>query len=290
MTLKEFIAEIETDLSVYADSGSLDHNTIKRIVLNEMKVFGNNILPLNETVLQIKNSQATLPEGFRSLKCALKIEPFGCNLDGCDRDELDRSILYRTFVEDPAWYNEVTQEYVETCNSKVIREYLHFGNSTASFYYHRPQWLSLVKGVNSNLLATDCYNISKRLRQKCEHQINISNSILNASFKDGQIYIQYYGFEVDQDGEIIIPEGYHNNLQKYLEFYVKYRIALQLAGNNSNSQGLTQLIPIYKQESEAAKALTLTESKFTALNKTDWKTPIKVANRVSFLKYELPRL
>ena len=81
MNLPEFIAEIETELRSFADTGLIDRVTIEQAVLNKIKILGANALETKETVLDIKNSTAQLPKDFRSLKLALKLDAEGCTIN-----------------------------------------------------------------------------------------------------------------------------------------------------------------------------------------------------------------
>ena len=87
-TLIEFIAEIETDLSTFAESGDINTSSIKRWVITELRRFGNNILSTQEQYLDVVNSQAKLPDNFKSLKLALKLDAIGSITKDCDTDDL----------------------------------------------------------------------------------------------------------------------------------------------------------------------------------------------------------
>ena len=54
MSLSELIAEIETSLSSYVQD--IDRITIKMLVIQRLRIFGNNIAELKETVVKVENS------------------------------------------------------------------------------------------------------------------------------------------------------------------------------------------------------------------------------------------
>ena len=71
---EQFVAEIETSLSNYSDSNDIDRQSIKTWLIQALRKFGKNICERNETIVEVKNSMALLPETFKSLTIALKVE------------------------------------------------------------------------------------------------------------------------------------------------------------------------------------------------------------------------
>jgi hypothetical protein len=285
MKLSEFIAEIETDFSSYTNSGDIDRLSIKRWVINELKRFGTNILTLEETVLDIKNSQAKLPENFRSLKLALKTEPLGWDLQSGNENDF---VSFKR-IETPAYFNQTTREYVTTCHTKIIEEVVTLGNSSAKYYYGNTQWLSLTNTIKNKGYATNCLNLNPSIRNSFPHEININNQTLHTNFTTGSVYIQYYGYETDEDGEIIISDGWLGHLEKYLEYYCKARIAENLIANNKNPQSLQGLYQVYRQEADKYFSNAQTEWKFKALGE-NWHKKMKAQSKRDFNRYILPTL
>jgi len=285
MTLNEFIAEIESDFRSFSDSGSLDRVSIKRWVTNEMKIFGDNGLELKEQFLTVKNSAAELDPSFRSLKLALKVKPYGKKIKG-ELDELQNSFIYKRRIEHGAYFDEINMEYVTDCRTKIIEDVITIGNSSAHFYYNKPEWLSLTKGIKKDKIAPTCMNLHPSIRNTYENQINITGNILNTNFSDGSVYIQYYGFPTDEDGELVIPDTKIGALEKYLEAYVKSRIAENLIADNQNPQALGQLLQMYRVDAEKYKKTALTESRWAGLGK-NWVRNFKNMNAKDFAAFSL---
>lgn len=284
MTLSEFTAEIENSLESFVSSGDIDRNTIRLNVLTQLRIFGNNITELKEKVLDIENSKVKLPDEFKSLRLALKIEPFGCD----SKEDLSDTYIYRQRIENPAYFDEVNQEYITSCNSKIITETITLNNKAVNFYYH-PQWLSLTKGIKKDTLAVDCLNINPAIRNSYPHQINITNTTLNTNFSKGQIYIQYNALPTTDEGEIIIPELTTGDIFRYLEVYIKVKLAEDIIANNKNPQGLTQLYSMWTQQLPQLKRAALVESKFSGLDK-NWGKVFKARNKADMSKFNLPNL
>lgn len=286
-TLIEFIAEIETDLSSFAESGDINSSSLKRWVITELRRFGNNILSVQEQYLDVINSQAKLPDNFKSLKLALKLDAIGSRIENCDTRDLKEAFIRSRRIEHEAYFNDVTLEYVATNTTKIVEEVITLDKGSASLYY-TPEWLKVVKGIKGSGIATDCLNISKDIRNKNVHEITINNSTLNTSFSRGQIYVQYYGLDTDEDGEIIIPDIMH--LDKYLEYYCKARISENMIANGRNPQALLQLLPFFKAEAEKEFGKAMTAAKMSTIADGSWVAKSRIQNRRQMNRFNLPRI
>lgn len=284
-TLTEFTSEILNKFSSFEKD--IDKISIKTDVIDRLRKFGNNITYLNESIEEVVNSQVTLPEDFKSLKLALKINPKGYSIDG-DKENITDSYIYKQRIENPAYFDRGTQEYITTCDSKVITEKITINNSNLNFYY-TPTWLSVTKGFNKSSFGTDCLNLHPSIRNSYPHEININGGTLNTNFSKGQIYIQYYALPTDENGEIVIPEYSTGDIYNYIENYVKVRIAEDLIANNLNPTGIVQLYPNWKAEQRELKVAALKEAKFHGAGK-QWQNKLKKQNRQEIRKFELPLL
>lgn len=285
MTLSEFISEIESKYSTLKESGNIDKISIKLTVINELKRFGNNIAQLNEKVLDIRNSQAELPEQFKSLKLALKLEPKAYEYKG-DVKNLTENYLYYQRVENAIVYDNTTQRYVESCCPRKIEERITINGQEGKIYYNW-DWLSLTKGINKKSLSIDCHNIHPSVRNSYPHEISINNNMLNTNFPEGVIYIQYYSLPVDENDEIIIPETSTNALYRYIENAVKILIVEDAIANNQNPQAMRQLYEVWMQQNLPLRKEALVETKFAGLGK-DWTGKIKRLNQTDMHAYVLP--
>lgn len=287
MNLSEFIAEIENEFRSFADTGLIDKVTVEQTVLNKIKIFGANVLELKETVLNIKNSTAQLPKDFRSLKLALKLDAEGCCING-DKKDLTESYIYKQRIENPVVWNEISREYIQSCESKLVTEKITINDTSVDIYYH-PKWLSLVKGIKKDTLTTDCLNLHPSIRNAYPHQISITNQTLNTNFTSGQVYIQYRGLQTDENGEILIPEFSTGDIYEYIKASVKVQLAEEWIANDENPKGVSQLYSVWKQELPSLKRSALIEAKFGNLSK-DWHKRFKTLNKREFALYKLPPL
>lgn len=285
MNLSEFTEEIVNSLSLY--ESDIDRVGIKTNVINQLKILGNDGCELIETVLEIENSRVKLPENFKSLKLALNLTPQSCDTKGKPHLVTD-NYIYKQWIENPAYFDEINLEYVTTCKSKIITQTITVSGHDVDFHYNW-SWLKLTKGINRESISGDCLNINPRLRFTCKDEINITRNYLNTNFSEGRIYLQYYGYPVDEDGEIIIPEISTGDIYRYLELYCKIKITEELIANNKNAQGLSQLYSVWISKEREFKRAAIVEAKFGSLSK-DWYKKLKRINQRDFIKYSLPSL
>lgn len=283
MLISELMLEIESDLSSFAKD--INRTSVKTNVINQLRIFGTNVTELKEKVEIVKNSKLILPDDFKSLRLALRLHGTGYNTQGAP--EPTEQII-RQRIENGAWFDEVNQEYVTTCNPKIITEKIVIDNSTVNFFYE-PTWLSLVKGIKKDGLDSRCLNLSPAIRNNYPDEINITNGIANFNFSLGQVYLQYNALPTNSYGELIIPEFTTGDLREYIITYCKMKIAEDLIINNKNAQGLGQMYQVWKQELPFLKSAALKECRFANLGKS-WQRRFKEKNREQISFFNLPGL
>jgi len=286
MEFKEFLADIHSSLNSF--SADIDDITVKTNVIEQLKIFGNNICELTEAKLKVENSKALLPKEFKSLRLALKIKALGVDAHGRKEYLQTDNYIYKQYISEPAYFDEVNLEYVKTCESKIITETITIGEHPVDFYFEH-EFLSLVKGVNKKLLSSDCVNIHPSIRNSYPNEINITGTTINTNFREGEIYVQYYGIPIDEEGEVVIPEITTGDILAYLKNYVKIQIAEELIANNKNPLGLSQLYPVWAQKDRELKRAATVEAKFAGLSK-NWHVKYKRLNKRDTSIFKLPSL
>lgn len=277
------IEEIKSELSKYDDAGLLDENSMYRDIVQGLKRFGNDVLEIHETVVEVKDGEAQLPDNFKSLYLAYLCTPLGYTKEGpeIENHSLQTSLFYRErVIRTNKW-----SECESCCNEQeenVIRENLYFNGNQVSFYYHRPRLLKIGKSFNKTNIHSECRN---RIVLDNPEEIVITGYRLKANFNEGDIYMQYFGLPVDDEGRINIPETYNGHLETYLEYYLKARTAERLLGNN-DAIGLSNLYSVYKQESQIALRNASNDLKMGKINPQSMKR-LKRLNRLETLQYEI---
>lgn len=259
ISLEQFTAEIESSLSNYAESNDIDRQSIKTWVIQSLRKFGKNICEKNETVVEVKNSRALLPESFKSLTFAVKVKtkPF----TSTEEKEL---VSERTYIENPAIWDSITQEYVVNyCETRIGTEKVYNYTEPNKFYGY--ELLALAPHINKETVDTNCFNLHPTIAEK-PNEINIVSRTLNANFKEGFIYLRYNSLP-QVDGEIAIPILTTGSLYDYVENNIKWKIAENLIANNKNPSGLGQLYQTWKAEDRSLLHAAQTEAKMAGFSK-----------------------
>lgn len=263
ISISELIAELQAKYPNISQSGDIDKSSILFSVINKMRIFGVNALETTSDFLDVENSKTQLPEDFKALKFACLAEPMGYEIEG-NRIGVTDNFIYKQRIESPAYFNEVTKEYVTSCRSKLVTETITLGNSRLKYHYYRKP-LELVDGVREKAIAQDCKNIGI----KSFNKISIRNSILNTNFSKGRIYIEYYSLPMNEEGELVIPIYSTGAIYDYIENCAKIEIIEYIINNGLNPQGLSDLYKVYKGQEIPMKSSAMKEAKFKGLGK-DW--------------------
>ncbi len=281
MNKSYLIEEIKSDFSKYSDAGLIDEASINRDIEKGLKRFGNDVMELQETVIEVVNGFAKLPEGFFSLYIAYLCEPIGYSANKVDKPFLVKSDFFIERTQRTMEWNSCDPCCVDE-HEKVITESLYLNDRQVDFHYKNPILLKLGKSFNKKSCHDKCRN---KFVKDCPSEIVINGNTLYTNFDCGSIYMQYYGLPTDEEGEIDIPDTKNGHLDTYLEYFIKRRLAERLLGNN-DAVGLSNLYNIYKQEEQIALRNASNELKFAKLTPRSFKR-MKRLNDLELLKYEI---
>jgi hypothetical protein len=272
ISLEEFIAEIETSLVNYSESNDIDKISIKTWVIQALRKFGKNICEKNDDVVEVKNSSALLAENFKSLTFAVKVKttPF-------TDEETKTLVLERQFIENPAIWDSITQDYiVDYCETKIVKEKVFSVHTPNKFYGF--ELLSLSPYINKESIDAKCFNLHPEIAEK-PNQISITGRTLKTNFKEGFVFLRYNSLP-QIDGDIAIPILTTGEIYDYIENKVKCNIAENIIANNKNAQGLAQLYSTWKQQDRPMLHAAQTESKMYGL-KDGWDRNIYKQNLIN---------
>lgn len=287
VTLDEFISEIETTFKNYSDTNDIDRISIKTWVINELRMFGKNICTKRETIADVKNARALLPETFRSLVLALKLSESD-DVTG-EPDVEKRLVLERQRIENPAEWSSVTRDYfVNNCETKIVTEKVYSHKEVQEKYYNT-HFLSLMEGMQKDTLDVNCLNLHPSIRNNYPDKISITNRTLNTNFKEGKVYMQYNSLPCDENGEIAIPIISTGHIREYIENQVKIKIAEDLILGQKNPQGLISLLPLWNQSKRLLFIQAKSEANWNGFNQKEWAIKTQIENRARQNQYNLPR-
>lgn len=279
ITLDEFIAEIESTFSTYSDSHDIDRITIKTRVIECLRKFGKNICDKNEALVEVKNKRALLPETFKSLSVALKLT------DDVEKKESQQLATEKVYIENPAIWDSITQEYVvDYCNTKIVTEKIYNHSKDYSNFLGYTV-LSVMEHINKDSFDVDCLNLHPSVRNTYVDKISITNRTLNTNFKEGLIYIKYNSLP-QVDNEVAIPIISTGDIYKYIENAVKIKIGEDLILKNKNPQGVSQLLSMWVQKDRELYHSAQTEAKFGGLSK-DWTKKMYKQNLINRNRFRI---
>ena len=281
MTLKEFTAEIKTSLSNYDSMGLLDDISIYKWVMKAVKVFGANVMELQDTIIPISGGQGRLPLNFYSMLSAYLCEPYGYYTDDTDNKTLQKITQWIEREERGFKWN-ICNTCTKKTEEKIITEKVYLDDTIVNVYYKNPVLLKLGRGFKRNICHSGCKN---KTSTQSPYEITINNQTVYTNFKQGTIYMQYFGLPRDENGAIILPESNNGYVEEYIEYFVKMKIFEQLL-TNGDDPSIANLFQYYVGKEFEYKSLALTDAKFGRLTPNSYKR-LQQSNRRDMLVYEL---
>jgi hypothetical protein len=280
------IAEVKSDLRKMADAHLLDEDSMYRDIITGIKKFGNDVMEMHETVIEVEDGFAVLPDNFFSLYLAALCEPIGYSNE-CESEvefhNLQDSNFYKEKIIHSSKWNECDSNCCAVTEEKVIRENFYYKNKKAlEFYYQNPQLLKLGRTFNKNSCHDKCRNY---LVKDNPNEIVISKLRLQANFNDGDVYLQYFGLPLDGEGNIDFPESKNGHLEEYLEYRLKRKIAERAIGNKE-AEGISNLYKSYFQQEKESLREASSELKMGNLDPERLRRRIKRLNRLESLQFE----
>ncbi len=257
ITLTQLLASVKGDLPSFKDSGFIDEGNVMKTVMYCNEKLGLSINKVKETVIQIRNYKAELPADFQKVVyvAALQYSSFGTSQY---RDPFNNFVNQ---TEECALEVEPFTMGNETiCKRKIRRK---TGDSLWQIY---TQWTELSLSQSSYIhTTTNCINNNI----KGKYTIDLTDEEIRTPFREGELYIMYYGNMTNENGEVLIP--FHPLITNWYEWCVKEKILMDMAFNSdgdvANKLKLAQmektkawldaldftLEPAYKQQYEYQK-------------------------------------
>lgn len=259
MKFSEFLAEIKSSMKQYDSANLIDDVSVHNWMVDALRRFGDLPTMQIEKVLEVQNKKAKLPSGFKSLKLAIKCEPYGYDTDDKGRDILQNTYFYKTIETSESNWDFCNPCPIEEKESCIVEKLYFHNGSKANLYYKNPQWLKLTSYLKRDICTKDCPNLKIK---SSKYEISINNKTLYTNFSKGSVYMIYNGFEEDEEGFVIIPDTNQGYLKTYIEYFVKRRIIEDIIGNSDNSTNEMTLYQMYQSQEMQYFSLAKTELKF----------------------------
>lgn len=210
----QLMVTVESDLSKFADEGYIDRALYLKVIRTVNAELGLKINMERETMLDVRNHTALLPEDFQFLQLALAthtefirvprpmgaqteahtievpVENKGCSLNSCQTGDCQGP------CNNCIW---ITQKI-------GVKTYTHTDIKTLEL---------------TNSSSSRCTDTCLNFHFKSPHQIRIQDDHATFSFREGQVYINYIADMLDEDNNILILD--HPLVNEYYEYAVKKR-------------------------------------------------------------------
>lgn len=314
-TFDQLLEDVTIDLNTFALENMIEPQQLIKVARKVNYDLGLRINQQKEVVLEVCHGKVKLPDDFYTFNyafiCADRVESvgYGGMVGGTNIQE----VPYR---ETPSTVNTCAPETVNcrTCNSNpcnhtaacdlnhpivdpIPTEYdpnNPYGDTCIAprvFMNCKGEKWELVQVVRSGAHRT--YRSLIPLRMRASENIDcdcpnlyhntpdqgwIKGGYLFTTFQDGNVYLNYQGELVDDNGSLLVPD--HELLNDYYEYALKKRIIENLALNGEDvAQRLQIIIPEYRAARNNALSLVNTPN-FKEMEKVWWTN-----RRAQYSKY-----
>jgi hypothetical protein len=216
----KLFSKIKREFKSFADVNLMDDSDFPQYISEVLNKLGVGTFKEEEAVLTVKNKKAELPKNFKQLYAAYK-----CG--GCEKSFTGRHLQNKYTLE-----NDITCSILSRakncelhceCPDKIIesvtvKQYVNEDCLTSN--YKAVSLLKLSPNVKP-YCSEDCINTPFTSSMD---EITITNGQVFTNFSDGDIYMQYYAFPVDEEGIPEIPDVIE--IEKACEWYIKYQMIL----------------------------------------------------------------
>ena len=259
----------------------LDEDTLYREVVLNIKEFGNNNTEYFEDVVDVRKGKAVLPSNFYKLDVALLVE------DLTESDIVPLEVRTLMDSERVVELNVFKTKWID-CDS-CCKERSYSSSERNLFYkevyngykcYGRFEPLSVTKHTIKNC-TPDCLN--KQFNSSREVSVDYRNLVLNTNFNEGSVFIKFKGFPVDDEGNFDFNDSANSNLERYLEYALKEKIAELLIPVES-ARMIVNSISFYSQQKRYYKLKAQQEKIYESFNYEEFTKKTEVYNRDYYLK------
>lgn len=221
---KFLFAKIEREFKDYKLSGHLDVADFPQYIADVLKELGISVYKEEDCLLDIEDGKATLPDNFELLYSA-----YSCPRVTKTKDRvLQKTTILENDITCFLIQRDARQEpSYDDCGPRCrpkdkiiermeIREYVN------EQCYEEKGFRLLNVAPHSNMY---CY-MDMEVDKHCKDVISMNDGVLYAPFDEGQIYIKYYAFPLDEEGVPLVPDQV--NIERAIEWWIKWQVLLKL--------------------------------------------------------------
>jgi hypothetical protein len=225
-TFNQLLEDVNVDFRTYALESMIEPQQLIKVARKINYDLGLRINETKEVVLEIEKGKAKLPEDFYVMNFGLlcgeysvtNVVPSGTHIE---------EIPYTQYNPGPPPAVDSCTPPPETCPPEVeIDNGCHLENCGGQYKLIQKirtqtrhyKYVYAIKFRRSQSIATGCPNVD----MMAPNEAWIKDGWVYTSFETGNLYINYQGELVDDDGNILVPD--HDLLNEYYEYALKDRI------------------------------------------------------------------
>lgn len=244
---------VKEELKSYFDTGAVDDLMFPTYLDKCLRKLGRTTYVIEETVLDIEDFEARLPDNFFAVREAWLCTEVDARPYQTANSFYSQADSQTTIQVSPVISNGVPCTNAEcttgcpTCMPELIQAVYKTNNSMARSYSKQ----YLLKPGNISVRANcslDCINLGS----SAADSFDIRGNKFVTNFRNGTVYLIFYATEYDDLGNQMIPDNYR--IREYIEAFIKYKVFETLTNqtNDETFQQLQQKLAYYKQMSEEA--------------------------------------
>jgi len=240
--IDELIAEANIVLKKYNSSSVIQPADIIDIAWKVTYDLGLRIFQVNENVLELYHYIAKLPDNFFSLNyaflCALK-EQYNIIPTGTQLEVIPTTPEHRNFCDgvtpcDDSCNTTAPRKVITVCNGSQYEIIQKIGVESYRYRNFIPVRLKHYSGITKTCDGCPNMNIDST------YEIDIRNGFVYANVEQGNLYINYMGYPMDEQGNMLIPD--HPYINEYYKYAVIRRIYEDLLLNGIVDPNVFKLI------------------------------------------------
>ncbi len=224
-TFTSLLEDVRVDLKGVANSGRIEPQQLIKTALRVNYDLGLRINKTQEQVLEVEHRKARLPIDFYVMNWALLCGELTVHQtlpQGTQIWEKDLVPAYKDWIDTPLCHTDTHRSHQWPESNKPVcltkcdtgfQLIQKVNTQTRHYKYMLP-----IRFTNPRMTECNCPN----LFYKCHDEAYIKDGFVFTNFECGNLYINYEGALVDDDGEILVPDQY--GLNNYYEWALKTKI------------------------------------------------------------------
>lgn len=213
--------KIKREFKSFGDANLIDDSDFPLYVSEVLNKLGVGAFKEEEAISTVKNKKALLPKDFKQLYAAYK-----CH--ACNNWTTNNT---RHYQDESVFENDITCEVLGRkndcqisceCDERIIERLTikrYVKDVCFEKKYNNFTLLKLSPNVKE-ACSENCIN----LIETCQDEISFNNGYILTNFSDGDIYLKYYAFPLDEKGMPLIPDIIE--IEKAIEWYIKNQLIL----------------------------------------------------------------